>query len=200
MHGRSCIRLLVMILTPLLLCGQSARVQPDFGFPAPHTIPERPEPGFPSRPVLPPGTLGFPQIARAAGTIFSGTVTAVTRHPATRASAVETVAVSFHVEGAIRGASPGEDLTISQWMGLWSSGQRYRVGERLLVFLYPPSKLGLTSCVAAPLGRFAIDATGRIALSAQQLSALRADPILAGRSRIRLSDMALAVQRAAEEE
>jgi hypothetical protein len=85
-------------------------------------------------------------------------------------------------------------------MGLWSSGQRYRVGERVLVFLYPPSKLGLTSCVAAPLGRFVVDPTGRIALSAQQLSALRADPILAGRSRIRLSDMALAVQRATEED
>src|SRR5579863_2603859 len=199
MHGRSCIRLLVVTLTPLLLCGQSARVQPDFGFPAPHTIPERPEPGFPARP-LPPGTIGFQQIVRAAGTIFSGRVTTVTRHPATRAGAVETVAISFHVEGAIRGATPGEDLTISQWMGLWSNGQRYRVGEHLLVFLYPPSKLGLTSCVAAPLGRFAIDASGRIALSAQQLSALRGDPILAGKSRVRLSDMALAVQRAAEEE
>jgi hypothetical protein len=200
MHGRSCLGLLVVTLTSLLLCGQSARVQPDFGFPAPHTIPERPEPGFPSRPVLPPGTIGFPQIARAAGTIFSGTVTAVTRRPATRASSVETVAIQFHVEGAIRGVSPGEDLTISQWMGLWSSGQRYRVGERVLVFLYPPSKLGLTSCVAAPLGRFAVDSSGRIAVSAQQLSALFADPILAGRSRIRLSDMAMAVHLAAGEE
>jgi hypothetical protein len=139
-------------------------------------------------------------IARAAGTIFSGTVTAIARRPASPSQAVETVAITFHIENAIRGATPGEDLTISQWIGLWSSGQRYRVGERVLLFLYPPSKLGLTSCVAGAMGRFAIDPRGRVLLSAQHLSAFRADPVLGGKSRVSFSDFASAVRRASEDE
>lgn len=127
-------------------------------------------------------------------------MTAITRHPATQAQTVETVAITFHVERAIRGASPGTDLTVDQWMGLWSSGQRYRVGERVLLFLYPPSKLGLTSAVGAEIGRFRVDPAGRVMLSAQQLSAFRADPVLAGKSRVAFNDFALAMQRTAEEE
>src|SRR6266496_3512919 len=78
---------------------------------------------------LPPGTLRFPAVVRAAGTIFSGTVISIARHAATRGQAVGTVAITFHVEYAIRGATTGENLTISQWVGLWSGGQRYRIGE-----------------------------------------------------------------------
>jgi len=132
--------------------------------------------------------------------IFSGTVKSIERRPASRGSAVETVVVTFHVENAIRGVTPGEDLTISQWIGLWTSGQRYRVGERVLLFLYPPSKLGLTSSVAGPLGRFNVDAWGRVLLSAHHLSAFRTDPVLGGKPRVRMSDFALAVRKACEEE
>jgi hypothetical protein len=110
------------------------------------------------------------------------------------------VAITFHVENALRGATPGENLTVTQWIGLWTGGQRYRVGEHLLLFLYPASKLGLTSCVAGETGRFSIDAWGRVVLSAQHLSAFRTDPVLGGKSRVRLSDFALAVRRASAEE
>jgi hypothetical protein len=208
MHGRSCPCLLaisLLFLTPVVLRGQSDRARPDSDFPSSRALPPAaPEPergvrGLPARPV-PPGTIGFIQIVHAAGTIFSGTVTAIARHPATRGQGIETVAITFHVEQAIRGATPGQDLTISQWMGLWSGGQRYRVGERVLLFLYPPSKLGLTSCVAAPIGRFGIDPWGRVLLSSQHLSAFRADPVLGGKSRVSLSDLARAVQRAGGEE
>jgi hypothetical protein len=139
-------------------------------------------------------------MARAAGTIFSGTVVSIARRPASRGQTVETVAITFHIGNAIRGVTPGEDLTISQWIGLWSGGQRYRVGERVLLFLYPPSKLGLTSSVAGPVGRFTIDPWGRVLLSAEHLSAFRTDPVLGGKSRVRFSDFARAVQRASEEE
>ena len=201
MHGRGCTRLLallLLILSPGILRGQSD--PPRLDFPFPRSGPTPPGPGLPGRPVFSLGAIGFQQIAHAAGTIFSGTVTAISRHPATPAQAVETVAITFHVERAIRGASPGADLTVEQWMGLWSSGQRYRVGERVLLFLYPPSKLGLTSSVGAEIGRFRVDPAGRVMLSAQQLSAFRADPVLAGKSRVTFNDFALAVQRSAEEE
>ncbi|HZC23192.1 MAG TPA: hypothetical protein VE866_07620 [Candidatus Binatia bacterium] len=144
--------------------------------------------------------VSFPGVARAAGMIFSGTVKRIERKPATRGSAVETVQVTFHVDNAMRGTTPGENLTISQWIGLWTNGQRYRVGERVVLFLYPPSKLGLTSSVAGPLGRFNMDSSGRVLLSANHLSVFRNDPVLAGKPRLRLSDFALAVRQACEEE
>lgn len=155
----------------------------------------------PFRTPLPPtGVFGFPQFVRAAGMIFSGTVTQIERRPATAGQSVETVAVTFRIENALRGANPGQDLTITQWIGLWSSGQRYRVGERVLLFLYPASKLGLTSCVGGALGHFAVDRTGQVLLTAEQLSAFRKDPVLGGKSRARFGDFALAVRHAGEEE
>jgi hypothetical protein len=92
-------------------------------------VPPLRTPLLPFRTPLPPlRVVGFPQFVRAAGTIFSGTVTKIERRPATAGQSVETVAVTFRIENALRGATPGQDLTITQWMGLWSSGQRYRVG------------------------------------------------------------------------
>jgi hypothetical protein len=169
-------------------------------------------PGSPVRPVPVPGPIpwqppiasppsGFAQLARAAGIIFSGTVVSVGRTSAIiPGQSVGSVAITFHVESAIRGATPGEDLTITQWIGLWSGGQRYRVGERVLLFLYPRSRIGLTSCVGAAMGRFAIDSSGYVWLSPQQILAFRTDPVFGGKSRVRVSDFALAARWAGEEE
>lgn len=155
---------------------------------------------FPRFPVAGTDSSNLPPFARAAGMIFSGTVTRIERTPAHPGQTVATVSVTFHVESAIRGATPGNELTISQWAGLWATGQRYRVGERVMLFLYPNSKLGLTSWVGGAMGRFALDASGRVLLDSQQLSAFRRDPVVGGRSRVPFSDFALAVRRASEEE
>lgn len=103
-------------------------------------------------------------LARGAGTIFTGTVTSVQRSPARREGSLETMLITFRVTHALRGTRPGRDLTIREWSGLWGAGERYRVGERVLLFLYRPSKLGLTSPVAGPQGRFAVDEQGRVIL------------------------------------
>ena len=227
MYGRSCTCLLAvvaLILAPAFLRGQSGRVNPapDFAAPLrpalPPDVPLSSPPGLPPHPVQPsapdppwphgprtppgslPGTIGFPQIARAAGTIFSGTVTAIAPGPATGNQVIETVAITFHIENAIRGVAPGDDLQISQWIGLWSGGQRYRVGEHVLIFLYPPSKLGLTSSVGGAMGRFALDPWGNVLLSPQHVSAFRANPVLSGKSHVRFSDFVLAVRQASKEE
>lgn len=213
MYGKIVVCLLtlsLLILAHPALIGQSAAVHP--ALPTAHTpfdfVPERltPEripitsPIAPNPPARLPMPVSFPGVARAAGLIFSGTVKRVERRPATRGSAVETVEVTFRVDYAIRGVTAAEDLTISQWIGLWTSGQRYRVGERALLFLYPPSKLGLTSSVGGPMGRFNVDPWGRVLLSALHLSAFRSDPVLGGKPRVRMSDFALAVRRACEED
>jgi hypothetical protein len=208
MYGSNSLCLLaipMLILAPVMLNGQSDRrtVSPDYTLPLSPRVGQPPRVGplrLPLPATTPPRTIGFPLVARAAGTIFSGTVIAVARHPPPHGQSLEIVVITFHIENAIRGATPGQDLTISQWIGLWSGGQRYRVGERVLLFLYPPSKLGLTSSVGGEMGRFTVDLWGRVLLSAQHLSAFRADPVLGGKSRVSLSDFAMAVRRASLEE
>lgn len=141
-------------------------------------------------------TIGFPNMVHASGIIFVGTVKRIERRPATNGQALETVAVTFHVEKALRGTRRGQNLTTSQWIGLWSSGQRYRVGQKVLLFLYPRSKLGLTSSVEGPLGRFTVDGSGYVLPTAAQFSAFRSDPVLGGKPRLRIGDFVLAVSQA----
>jgi hypothetical protein len=100
-------------------------------------------------------------LIRSSGYIFAGTVKSVER-AAPRRNGVATVLINFHVDQGIRGVRTGQTLAIREWAGLWESGERYRPGERVLLFLYPPSKLGLTSPVAGPMGRFKIGADGRV--------------------------------------
>jgi len=200
--------LAVILLAPGLLKGQDKSAEPPVRTArSPRVLPVEPRLSPPIRRPLPlppitrsPGRSGFPQIARSSGIIFAGTVSRIDRPPANPGEGIEAVAITFQVESAIRGATAGRDLTITQWAGLWSFGQRYRVGERVLLFLYPKSKLGLTSWVGGPLGKFVVDASGRVLLTVQQMNAFREDSVLGGKSRLPLSDFALAVRRASEEE
>src|ERR1700683_3597363 len=205
MNGRSCWRLLAVCLlvfvTPTFLCGQDAAAGRSLA-PAPASTPavERvlpprltslgdssliapawiPPPNLPAHyPVAPQKPL-FPHLVRAAGIIFSGHVTSVGRAPSSSGQLPASTSVTFQVEHAMRGTSAGQSLTIHEWAGLWTNGERYRVGEHVMLFLYSPSKLGLTSPVAGAMGKFAMDSQGRIMMNAQQAAALAADPVLAG--------------------
>lgn len=101
-------------------------------------------------------------VTQSAGLAFAGTVKAVEHVAAAGRNRIATTRITFHVDTAIRGVKAGQTLVITEWAGLWSSGERYRPGERVCLFLYPPSKLGLTSPVRGPAGRFRIRGPGRI--------------------------------------
>ena len=153
----------------------------------------RGHPVVPERPV-------FPQLVRAAGIIFSGRVTSIGRAPSSPGQVSSSTTVTFQVEHAMRGTSPGQSLTIHEWGGLWTGGERYRVGEHVLLFLYAPSKLGLTSPVAGALGRFAMDSQGGVVLNAQHVATLAADPILGGKTMVPYAVFIQAVRRSSGEE
>src|ERR1700680_4318946 len=115
-------------------------------------------------PAIPPGSAHpqhAPPLTPSAGYIFAGTVKSIAR-PAPKKNDVATVQINFHVDQCMRGVRTGQGLTIREWVGLWASGERYRLGERVLLFLYPPSKLGLTSPVRGPMGRFRIGPDGAV--------------------------------------
>ena len=108
----------------------------------------------------------------SAGYIFVGRVQSVQYVPA-RSGHVPTVKVRFQVEQGFRGVRSGSMLTIRQWAGLWDAGERYRAGERLLLFLYRQSKLGLTSPVAGAQGRFVLDENGQVLLGMERAALWR---------------------------
>ncbi|MFY9793627.1 MAG: hypothetical protein WA474_23660 [Candidatus Sulfotelmatobacter sp.] len=155
------------------------------------------------RPVA-PSPIGLPQITGAAGIIFSGRVTAVGRAGGRVTSATgqtpASTMVTFHVERALRGTTTGQNLSIHEWAALWTGKEHYRVGERVMLFLYPLSRLGLTSPVAGPMGRFEIDPQGRIKTNVQNISALASDPVIGRKNVIPYDDFFHAVRRASGEE
>ena len=73
------------------------------------------------------------------------------------------VLIKFRVDRAIAGVRPGQVLTVREWTGAWPLHRAMREGQRLLIFLYPPSRLGLTSRVGGPLGQVVLDSRGEIA-------------------------------------
>ncbi len=134
-----------LLLPMLVLCGS---------FPAQAVRPIQPreDEGVPFRPLL----------LRNSGYIFSGTVKTVERIAPRDHNSVAVMRVTFQVEEAIRGVRKGQLLVIREWAGLWQAGERYRPGERVMLFLYPPSKLGLTSPVGGGAGRFRVDPQGNV--------------------------------------
>ena len=168
----------------------------------PRIEPMRPPlfPTLPRRLPVPPGTMAFQKIVSAAGIIFSGHVIAVGHNPIPLGPTPASTSVSFQVEQAIRGIEQGQILTIHEWAGLWASGEHYRVGEHVLLFLYPPSKLGLTSPVAGALGKFSMDSQGRILMDGQHVAILGTDPILLGRAVIPYLDFARLVHRFSQQD
>jgi len=140
------------------------------------------------------------QLTRDSGYIFAGRVSAIERVPAASNPEGATVRITFQVEQGIRGVRTGQMLVIREWGGLWEQGERYRQGERVLLFLYRPSKLGLTSPVAGALGRFTVDKKGQINLDrVASLSSDFAEVHLRGKTRVSSRDFARTIRRMVEE-
>jgi hypothetical protein len=71
------------------------------------------------------------------------------------------VKLRFRVDQAIAGVEQGQILTVHEWAGAWSMHRPMRSGQHILIFLYPPSRLGLTSPVGGSLGQVALDPSGK---------------------------------------
>ena len=128
---------------------------------------------IPAAPVPPPPIL---QVINTSGYIFQGTVTQLRWLQPANLQDVATVQITFRVTQAIRGVQLGQTLSIREWAGLWNSSPRYRVGQNVILFLYRPSKLGLTSPVSGELGKFVVTIGGVIRLNEEQTSSLATEP------------------------
>ena len=122
------------------------------------TPPERPRGPVMRRPVFLP----------RAGMIFAATILRVERVPVKRPNEIATIAITCRVDRAIRGVRAGRTVTLREWAGLWIDGPRYAPGQRLMLLLYAPSRLGLTSPISGMNGRLVIDDRGRVHVSPPQ--------------------------------
>lgn len=116
------------------------------------------------------------QLSRAAGIVFAGTVLRVEASPLDTAPSISTLQITFRVDQPIVGVEAQRELTIREWTGAWANHRPMRVGEHLLLFLYPPSQLGLTSPVGGQAGQFRLDSQGRIAIPAPPMISPRVLP------------------------
>ena len=101
------------------------------------------------------------KLSRRAGLIFTGTVLSSQMQSARTDRPIPSLALRFRVDHAIAGVTSGETLTIHEWIGARSLHPPMRPGDRLLLFLYPPSSLGLTSPIGGAQGQIQLDATGK---------------------------------------
>jgi hypothetical protein len=141
--------LVTILLTTITVIGAQ---RPTLSRPQPTGVEFRPP--IVLQPILHP-------LARSAGQIFAGTVLEIKHHSSGSSSTVTTTSIRFRVEEAIRGVRKGQVVEMKEWGGLWQAGERYQRGERVLLFLYPPSRLGLTSPVGHA-GRFPVDSAGHV--------------------------------------
>lgn len=139
------------------------------------------------------------QTARRAGVIFSGRVSAIVPTRPASPDQAATVTITLHVEDAVRGASAGQAYSFREWAGLWSAGPRYRVGQRLLLFLYAPSRLGLTSPVGGQSGMLSIDLQGRVLLPSRPADSGLARSGKTAPASLRVKDIALSLRRMQED-
>ncbi len=100
-------------------------------------------------------------LSRRAGMVFAGTALSDRIQTAKTDNGVPSIALPFRVDRAIAGAQPGQVLTIREWTGAAPLYPPIRRGEHVLLFLYPPSHLGLTSPVGGPRGQIRLDSNGR---------------------------------------
>jgi hypothetical protein len=139
-----------------------------------------------------PKPVTIQQILHSSAMIFSGTVLNVEHETAESGTARGVTQITFRVQDAIRGARPGQIIEVHEWGGLWNTGERYRPGETLLLFLYPPSKLGLTSPVGGAAGKFRMK-SGRVLIGPQHRFFR---PQIVPEANPKLKDFFMAIRRA----
>lgn len=124
------------------------------------------------------------QLSRRAGMIFAGTVVGkaalappfdnaaltntaqrvVVDQPVSRM--IPSIQFTLRVDRAIIGVEAGQVLTIHEWSGASFVRRPLVRGQRILIFLYAPSRLGLTSPVGGASGEIALEANGMTAREA----------------------------------
>lgn len=142
-----CALLLPLLSFVVLLLGCTTALAPS----SPAAMADPPAP--PAQSIIQPADA---DLSAHAAVIFRGTVVSVEPVP-TPPDGVGTMRVRFRVDEGFRGVQADQLFTLTEWQGLWTAGDRYRVGEPLLLYLYAPApSSGLASPVSGYAGRISL--------------------------------------------
>lgn len=87
------------------------------------------------RPIELPPIPRLPSLTAKAGYIFSGTVKSVQPLAPHSTNSMPVMRITFQVEHGFSGVKSGQLLVIHECMGVWQAGDRYRPGQRVMLFL-----------------------------------------------------------------
>lgn len=161
MKRHSQLVIVAMVLAPVLAIAQI----PTRG---PVRLPRRPA----SRSTVQQIEAMQPSLARHAAIIFFGRVTDVARIVRDSGAAEPSLQITFAVDTGVRGTQTGDQFRLLEWPRRWQAGERYRVGERYLLFLHAPNAAGLTSPVGGNAGRFLLDSNGTVDINSAALAGI----------------------------
>jgi hypothetical protein len=121
------------------------------------------------------------QLSTRAGMIFVGTLIGAAKPSVPNSAVVPTVELRFRVDRAIAGVESGQVLAVHEWTGALPNQRPMSGGQHFLVFLYPPSRLGLTSPVGGAHGQIALDAGGTyVSTEAESVSVAQLERAIRG--------------------
>ncbi len=109
------------------------------------------------------------QMSRASGMIFAGKILAIEPLPPSAKRPLPLTMVSVRVKHAIAGVQQGQVVKFREWASASSIHRSLRIGQHVLLFLYPPGKLGLTSPANGAAGVLALDAAGKNLAGVQRI-------------------------------
>ena len=95
------------------------------------------------------------KLCRDSGLIFSGTVLEVRSARSGEPEKIPIVRIRLRVDHPIVGVRSRGTFVIREWAGAWSEHPMHP-GQRVLLLLYPQSRLGLTSPVGGSLGQVSL--------------------------------------------
>jgi hypothetical protein len=140
------------------------------------------------------------KFCRDSGMIFSGTVLEVRSARFGESGRIPVVRIRLRVDHPIVGVQSRRTLIIREWAGAWSEHPMHP-GQRVLLLLYPQSRLGLTSPVGGSVGQVSLSEENTIVqrtavLERQNSAQLRRSTGNDRGSRITLSQLERSIRNA----
>lgn len=100
--------------------------------------------------------LNLDALAETADRVFVGTCTGIKDIKKDKLAKVHVVKYTFKISEAIKGVTGKTEISFKQWKATTREAG-YTIGEKYVLFLYPNSRLGLTSPVGFLQGQFNIN-------------------------------------------
>ena len=134
--------------------------------------------------------LNLEEVTGSADKIFTGICTGIEEIADDPVSMLQVTQYKFHVLEGIKGVKNNSDIVFKQWQPV-SKDSNFEIAKKYILFLYPESKLGLTSPVGYLQGLFKVERTSDTEYVINKLNNVGLATNLRTRKKISLKDKLL---------